>query len=168
MYNFNSNTYGPDKEKSPFPPSAQFHLYFNGENIGLKIGKIVIIFIFYIIIEPLIILILFYFRPDFILIVLQFSYITQNLIQTSADKLYCIIFFIIQFIALMIHLEILELNFCDLNGNTRRNIYLRSKIDLLGKDRDSSANFKYIDINKDYSISNSEKNENFIEMGEEE
>ena len=68
----------------------------------------------------------------------------------------------------MIHLEILELNFCDLNENTRRNIYLRSKIDLSGKDLDSSAGFNYIDINKDYSISISEKNENFIEMGEEE
>ena len=158
----------PDKEKSSVELIANFYLYFNGKNIGLKIGKIIISFILYIIIEPLIILILFYFRPDFILIVLQFAYISKNLIEKSVDKLYCIIFFIIQFLALMIHLEIFELNFCDLNENTRRNIDLRSKIDLSNEDMDSSADFYYIDIDKDYTIDISEKNEKSIEIGEQE
>ena len=153
-----------NKEKSSIDITAQFYLYFNGENIRLKIGKILIIFIFYIIMEPLIILVLLYFRPDFILIVLQFSYISQNLIQTSVDKLYCIIFFIFQFIALMIHLEILELNFCGLNENTRRNIDLRSITEFSDENRDSSVGFNYIDINKDYLINISEKNEIYIEM----
>ena len=57
------------KENSSFYFVAKIYSYFNGENIGLRIGKIIIIFIFYIIMEPLIILIIFYFRPDFILIV---------------------------------------------------------------------------------------------------
>ena len=154
----------PNKEQSSMDITVQFYSYFNGENIGLRIGKIIIIFIFYIIMEPLIILILLYFRPDFILIVLQFSYITQNLIETTADKLFCIIFFIIQFIALMLHLEIFELNFCGLNKNTRRNINLRSKIEFSEENRDSSVGFKCVDINKDYIINISEKNEISIEM----
>ena len=148
--------------------SISFYSYFNGEDYGLKFGKIIFIFIIYIISRPLIILILFYFMPNFILIIMQLSYITQNIIDNSADKLYSIIFYIIEFIALMIHLEILELNFCGLNKNTRRNIDLRSKSDLSIEDIYSNADFNKVDINKDYTIDISQKEENIIEMGEQE
>ena len=60
-----------DKEKSQNYLIYSFYSYFNGEDIGLKIGKIIIIFLVYIIIQPLIILILFYFKPNFLLIILQ-------------------------------------------------------------------------------------------------
>ena len=49
----------------------------------------------------------------------------------------------------MIYLEIFELNFCNLNENTRRNIDLRGLLDLSTENgRDSTV----IDINKDYFI----------------
>ena len=153
-----------DKENSSIYFVSQFYLYFNRENIGLKIGKIIIIFLIYIIIQPLIILILFYFRPNFLLIILQLSYITQNLMDISANKLYCIIFYIIQFFALMLHLEILELNLCGLNENTRKNISIRSVIDILDDDCDSSAGNNIVDINNEYSIDIREKNEKNNEM----
>ena len=63
--------------------------------------------------------------------------------------------------ALLIYLEIFELNFCGLNKNTKRNIDLRAKEDLLNKN--CSPSVDCIDVDKDYVIELSEKNENDIE-----
>ena len=64
----------------------------------------------------------------------------------------------------MIYLEIIELNFCNLNNNTRRNINLRGLLDISGENgRDSTV----IDINKDYFIEkleNESQKEDNIEM----
>ena len=52
----------------------------------------------------------------------------------------------------MIYLEIIELNFCKMNENTKRNINLRGLLDMDGEsDRKSTI----IDINKDYYIDTS-------------
>ena len=53
---------------------------------------------------------------------------------------------------MMIYLEILELNFCGLNKNTRRNIHLRSEIDLLLEHRETIYEDNNIDINKNYIL----------------
>ena len=66
----------------------------------------------------------------------------------------------------MIHLEILELNFCGLNKYTKRNIDLRGLEDVLGEGRDSTVGTNAIDINKDYLILKEDKNENGVEMYE--
>ena len=115
---------------------------------------------------PLTILTIYYFSPNFMLIIIQFSRITQHLTQIEPYQLYLIIFYVIQFIALMIHLEILELNFCGLNEYTKHNIDLRGIDDLLGEGRDSTAGLNIVDINKDYTIDNRETNENAVEMRE--
>ena len=82
------------------------------------------------------------------------------MIKNEPEKLYCIIFFAIQFFSLMIYLEIFELNFCNLNENTRRNINLRGLLDDLEENgRDSTV----IDINKDYFIDKSEIDDNHKE-----
>ena len=53
----------------------------------------------------------------------------------------------------MILLEIIELNFCRLNKNTRRMIEQRGIDELLGDSgRDSSDGLNKFDINKDYYI----------------
>ena len=65
----------------------------------------------------------------------------------------------------MIYLEILELNFCKLNENTKHNIELRGVLDVSGESgRDSSLG--NIEINEEYLIkSNTVKDdENGIEM----
>ena len=73
------------------------------------------------------------------------------------------IFFILQFFVLMIYLEILELNFCNLNENTKRNIELRGLIDITGEfGRDSSLN--NVEINKDYLINTDMNKENGIDI----
>ena len=87
-----------------------------------------------------------------------------DLIKNEPRKLYYLIFFAIQFFSLLIYLEIFELNFCNLNKNTRRNIELRGLLDISGENgRDSTI----IDINKDYFIDipeNEIQKENNIEL----
>ena len=61
----------------------------------------------------------------------------------------------------MIVLEIIELNFCGLNKNTKRNISQRGMSELLeenGAD-DSSVGLNQLDINKDYYIINTAENQ---------
>ena len=71
---------------------------------------------------------------------------------------------LIQFIALLIHLEILELNFCNLNKNTKRNVEIRGDIDVLNEGRDSTFSINKIDLNKDYFVEELPKNNSFLEM----
>ena len=117
---------------------------------------------------PLTILTIYYFSPNFILIAIQFSRITQHLIQMKVEKLYLIVFYIIQIIALMIHLEIIELNFCGLNEFTKRNIDLRGFHEIFDEHRDSIVSLNIVDMNKDYNIDMTEKKENTVEMEEQE
>jgi len=105
----------PLKEKSRRSFIVSFYLYFQEVETGYIIGKIIIVLFLNIILCPLSILIVFYFSPAFILIIFQLSAIIDNLTQKPKESLYCIPLYICQFIALLIHLEILELNFCGLN-----------------------------------------------------
>ena len=153
----------PDKENSTISFISSFYSFYRDSDAGTIIAKIVADFVLHIIMCPLNILIVFYFTPNFILIVFMLTRITQNLIDNSTDKLYCIIFYFFHFFALMIHLEILELNFCDLNKFTKRNIDFRGIKDVSGEGRDSTSGFN-IDIDNDYSVENPGNDE--IEMSE--
>lgn len=158
----------PLKENSPIPLVKEFYLYFTQET-GRTVGRIILVFVLHVIMCPLTILTIYYFSPNFILIVIQFSRITQHLIKMKeVGKFFLIAFYIIQIVALMIHLEIIELNFCGLNEFTKRNINLRGVTELLEDDRDSTAGVNIVDINKDYKINMTEKQENVVEMEEQE
>ena len=147
----------PDKEKAKLSFIRIFYLYFKTET-GLAVGKVILVFVLHAVLSPLAILIIYYFGPNFVLTIFQFSRVVKNLTTIKKEKLYVIIFFVLQFISLMIHLELIELNFCGLNKYTKRNIELRGIDDYLCEGRDSVANndnikSKYlIDINKDYNI----------------
>ena len=66
----------------------------------------------------------------------------------------------------MIHLEILELNFCGLNKYTKRNIEERSDEDVAFEGRDSTVSLNVLELNKDYYLENIEKDEKNIEMND--
>ena len=155
----------PQKDESGNDFVRDFYKYFTQE-AGKTIGRIIIYFIFHLVMCPLIILTVYYFNPNYILIVLQFSRITEHLIQIRANQLYIITFYAIQIIALMIHLEIIELNFCGLNDYTKQNIDLRGIDDTTSLGRDSTVGINELDINLDYRIEYPENNENPIEMRE--
>ena len=123
-------------------------LYFPYWNVAFVPGAMMLVGLC-LLMCPLSILIIYYFTPNFILIIFQLTGITKKLIDIPTEKLYCLIFYIIQFFALMIHLEILELNFCGLNKYTKRNIDLRGIDDIGFEGRDSSVG---LDINININI----------------
>lgn len=143
-----------DKEKAKLSFIRIFYSFFK-EDVGLAVGKMILVFVFHAIMSPLAILIIYYFNPNFVLIIFQFSRVVKNLTTIKASKIYIIIFFVLQFISLMIYLEIIELNFCGLNKYTKRNIELRGYDDLLSaadEEVNPRANFHSIGISKGYSI----------------
>ena len=157
----------PDKADSKIPTIADFYLYFTEAHPGLIIGKQLIIIVLYLISFSLTMLNIYYFNPNYILISYHIAKVVNNiidLIKGEPDKLYSLNFFVLQFLSLMIYLEIIELNFCKMNENTKRNINLRGLLDMDGEsDRKSTI----VDINKDYYIDtsiNDGQKDNNIEM----
>ena len=147
-----------DKSASDIAMIYTFYKSFQEGNIGLIILKqFTLIFLnFFLITFTL--LTSFYFEPSFVLISYEFSKFFQVL-KDNPEKAYVVVFFILQFFCLMIVLEIIELNFCGLNKNTKRNISQRGMSELLEENgRDSTVGLNQIDINKDYYITNSEEN----------
>ena len=82
----------------------------------------------------------------------------------SSLKYFCIIPFAFQFFSLMVNLEIIELNFCGLNKNTRRNIQARGEEDmLLKKISRNSTLLETAEFPGGYIVRKSEQNEKEIE-----
>ena len=150
-----------NKEKSSINFVSSFYLYFQQIETHKVIIRILVGFILHFIVCPITVLIIYYFSPSYILIISQFSRIFNILVIYSPEKLYCIIFYIIQIFAMMIHLEILQINICGLDKYTKKNIDLRGIEDTLGEGRDSTVGLKTIDLDVNYSI----QKEN-IEMNE--
>ena len=97
-------------------------------NIGILISRFIIVMILQFIYFLLRILTLVYFTPHHLLICLSISKFFVTLIDEESSLKYAsIIPFIFQFFSLMIYLEIIELNFCGLNKNTKRNIQKREE-----------------------------------------
>ena len=61
----------PDKENTEMDFVIIFYKYFRENDAGIIIGKVIIVFILHVIMCPLSILILYYFSPNFILIIFQ-------------------------------------------------------------------------------------------------
>ena len=104
-----------------------FYSYFDNVPVGIIISKFIINFILQFVYNTLQILTIFYLSPEYILISENIARILSFFLTKYDNyKLYiCIIFFILQLFSLMIYLEILELDFLNLNKNTKRNIKLR-------------------------------------------
>ena len=80
------------------------------------------------------ILTLYYFTPTHILISYEISKIFKifkNYKENSELSILPIILFIFEFFCLLIYLEIIELNFCGLNKNVKRNISIRGNDEMI-------------------------------------
>ena len=140
-----------------------FFKYFHEVSTGIIIVKqIVVNFIFTFLLNLFRGLTILHFTPDYILISFAMSRIVNVVIET---RIYvCLALFPLQFFVLMLYLEIIELKFCGLNTNTRRNIQIRGQKEINKGINDSegrtsdlsnrSSNANDIDINADYSVSN--------------
>ena len=133
------------------------------------IFKIVLPLVFNFIICPLTIMTVYYFSPDYILIITILANISENIKICISLRRFNIFLLlnIIQIFALLIYLEILELNFCGLNKNTKRNIHLRGESDSSFDQRESISENNNIDININYSLELEEKTNEDIKNEEE-
>ena len=119
--------------------------------VDFFVFRIVLPFLLNIIMCPLTIMIVYYFSPDYILIISLLAGIGETLIIVKQNIVYLAFYIpsiIIQFFFMMIYLEILELNFCGLNKNTKRNIHLRGEIDQLFVREDTISEDNNADINE--------------------
>jgi len=105
----------------------------------------------------------YYFTPNHIIVNYELGNMIIILWKSHDIKLYTIFLFIFQFFILMIFLEIIELNFCHLNDNTKRNIQIRGYKDMEDKDkRDTVIEISGYILEEDISRKNSGDNNNNI------
>ena len=140
-----------------------FYKYFNDVPPGIIVGKFLINVIFNFLLSTFTILTLYNFTPDYVLISVSLSKFVNFLIDYQSDRYYFIIFFILQFFCLLLYLEIIELNFCKLNKNTRRNIKIRGDEDLSGKNESDSQRESLVEVSPGYLLDNGNKGD-IIEM----
>ena len=105
-------------------------------------------------------LILEYFSFNHALISYVLSMIVVNLINIIYNyalhkmHLFFLIPAVFQILSLLFFLEILEFNFCNLNQNTKRNIMIREKKEMLLR---NNTNGSEIEIDKDLIVKNTEE-----------
>ena len=137
--------------KTSFLNSNDFLNYFQEVSVGIIISKFILNTILQFISSVLEILTIFYLTPEYILIAQNLSKIYLIIYMFIYNKnyefekyQYCyLIFYVLQIFSLMIYLEIIELNFCKLNKNTRKNIKSRAEDDLIQRlDSINSNNFE--------------------------
>ena len=106
--------------------------YFAETNVAI----IIFLQFFYYILDgaiyhSLVILMLYYLRPNHMIITDEIHvYIGLIFYKEKPNKLYTIIPFVFQMLALLFYFEILEFNFCNLNINTIKNIQMREREDI--------------------------------------
>ena len=127
-----------------------FYQYFDNVDIGIIITKQILNFILSFFLNLLRVLTILHLTPDHILISFSISRIINIVLETK--KFECLALFVIQFITLMFYLEIIELNFCGLNKNTRRNIQKRGEDELNGKSNLRESTASLIEFSPDYII----------------
>ena len=97
--------------------------------------------------------------PDHLLLSFTLNQIAIFLIDSREDEdksyLYCLIPNFFQILSVLIYLEILELNICNLSKNTRKNIRLRSEVEMNLRDSINSNNGIF-DIGYDLVIKSSD------------
>ena len=122
---------------------------------GLLIPRFIINMIFQFSYFLLRILTLVYFTPTHLLICLSLSKFIAVLINhDDSIKYLSIIPFLFQFFSLMINLEIIELNFCGLNKNTKRNIQKRVQEEMLNQERPSNLDDDEVEFSEGYYLNN--------------
>ena len=132
--------------------------YFNRTNVAIIIFyQILYFFIIGGVERLLVILILYYLKPNH-MIMADNIYIFVSFLFKLDKKihLYSIIPFSIQIFSLLFYCEILELNFCKLNINTAKNIELREKTDSIHNSLRTASTINGIELSDNYKIENSE------------
>ena len=101
----------------------------------------------------LIILMLFYLRPNHMIVTDELHVFAGLIIyQDKSNKYYTLIPFVFQILALLFYFEILEFNFCNLDINTAKNIKERENIGIQRTNSISSS----VELGEQYYITEDE------------
>ena len=144
-----------------------FYEYFEKVKTIIIIIKFIMTIIFNFFIYLFQCLTIYHFTPNYILISYGVSKMVKFLLNNIDNTKYiyiifCIILFILQFIFLLIFLEIIELNFCGLSDNIKKNISIRSENDMNLVELESDSNRdSLVEISPGYII-----NKNQIDLDE--
>ena len=157
------------KDEKDIMMVVNFWDYFNKVDTGIIVAKHILNFFLNFALNLLRTLTIVHLTPDFILLGFTISRIIDIAIDTGRYE--CFALFPLQFITLLFYLEIIELNFCSLNKNTRRNIEARFKEEMLLQGA-NEKNEESLDINSDYtfnikrqeSLMDENENKNTVEM----
>ena len=144
-----------------------FYKYIKDEKAGFIILRFFLSFIFKgLFLQLFRVLILDYLTPNHILITYEITKIISVLTNPYLEnKWYSLIPIAFHFLSLIFYLEILEYNFCGLNKNTKKNIELREKDDMIQRDSLLDNPNNEIDIGHGYLI-NKDNNKIEKEMNE--
>ena len=96
----------------------------------------------------LLVQILYYLRPNYLIIDDEITNYSGDLFGDNENRFYTLIPFLLQIFLMLFYFEILEFNYCDLNKNTAKNIEIREENE--SKDRDSDASI--IELNSQYIL----------------
>jgi hypothetical protein len=157
------------KDEKDIMMVVNFWDYFNKVDTRIIVAKHILNFFLNFALNLLRTLTIVHLTPDFILLGFTISRIIDIAIDTGRYE--CFALFPLQFITLLFYLEIIELNFCSLNKNTRRNIEARFKEEMLLQGA-NEKNEESLDINSDYtyylkrqeSLMDENENKNIVEM----
>ena len=133
-----------------------FYEYFDKIKISIIISRFIVSVILHSIKNIFMYLTIYYFSMNHVLINYILSKMADILIDHDSNKeFYCIMLFIVQFLLLMIYLEVIELHFCGLDKNTRKSIQIREREDmnLENLERNNSFNNNLVEISPGYIIS---------------
>ena len=99
------------------------------------------------------ILTIFYFTQNHIYTTYIFIKLFDLLLKKENNLKYIsILFFIFQFLGLLVYLEIIELNFCNLNENTKKNIRDREIIEKNNLESNEDGRDSLIEISPGYIL----------------
>ena len=136
--------------------NKDFYEYFDKIKISIIVSHFIVSIILQSIKQIFMYLTIYYFSMNHVLIGYILTKMANILIAHDSNKeFYCIILFIIQFLLLMIYLEVIELHFCGLDKNTRKSIQIREREDmnLENLERNNSFNNNLVEISPGYIIS---------------
>ena len=146
---------GKNNLDNELPFIKDFYEYFNKIKLSIIISNFLVSLILQFIFNVFKFLTIYYFSINHILISYSLSKMANILIAHDSNKeFYCIILFIVQFLLLMIYLEVIELHFCGLDKNTKKNIQIREReeMDFGHFERNDSFNENSLEISPGYMI----------------
>jgi len=101
----------------------------------------------------LVILIIYYLRPNLLIITDEINVLEGIILfEDNPNRFYTLIPFAFQILSMMVYFEIIELNFCNLNKNTAKNIEMREEEERISRPSDTSL----IELEEQYYVKENE------------